>query len=91
MAADSADRPRRWASASELAQYEFCPRAWWYDAHEPPGGATYAGERAVREGARYHAKALAAEWRRERSRAAEGVAIAAVLLVLVGGVLWVWH
>ncbi len=49
-----------WATASELAEYAYCPRAWYY-RRQFPDAPTTASEAA---GQRYHARLLGGEARR---------------------------
>jgi CRISPR/Cas system-associated exonuclease Cas4 (RecB family) len=53
-------------TASDLAEYAYCPRAYWYRAHPPPEGPAPASVRARVEGGRFHARALTARYRREQ-------------------------
>ncbi len=74
-----------WTSASELAEYAYCPRAWWYRAHPPLEGPTQESRRSAQAGARYHDRALSTERRRDRHRlAAAGLLAIALGLVVVG-------
>ncbi|HXQ93837.1 MAG TPA: hypothetical protein VN864_01515 [Thermoplasmata archaeon] len=78
-----------WVSASELADYAYCPRSWWYGRHPPPEGRGASSERAARAGIRYHDRVLAAEWRRERASAAYLVLLGIATVLVVGGLLWI--
>lgn len=73
---------------SDLADYAFCPRSYWYRYHPPPGGPSADGVRRVEAGERYHARTL----RTARHHAEHGgtywALVAVGLLVVVGGVLW---
>ena len=73
----------RWVSASELAEYAFCPRAHHYARH--PAQAPIAPEAPERraEGERWHERTLAAEVDLERG----GYRRAAWLLGLAVGLL----
>ena len=53
-------------TASDLAEYAFCPRAHWYRLHPPAGGAAVSSELARRSGDRFHARVLTARTRRDR-------------------------
>lgn len=79
----------RWVSASELADYAYCPRSWWYRDHPPAGGPAPGAERRARAGVAYHQRVLTAERRRDAwsgAVAAAAVLAAVVLaLLLVGG------
>ena len=78
-----------WVSASELADYAYCPRSWWYGRHPPDEGRSRSGERAQSAGIRYHDRALAREWRRERSGTVYLVLLALSLVLVSGGLLWI--
>jgi hypothetical protein len=67
----------RWVSASELADYAYCPRSWWYREHPPEGGPAPGAERRARAGVTYHQHVLGAERRRD---AWSGVVVAAAIL-----------
>lgn len=85
------DPPRRsgvpWVSASELGEYAYCPRAWWYREHPPVTGPTPQGRRATQAGQRFHARELDAIQRRE-SRGAAYAALLLVAAVLIGLGIW---
>ena len=78
-----------WVSASDLADYAFCPRAHYYHEHPPDGTPDSVAKRRARVGRRYHAAVLGAE----RSRAEHARAYWAALLlgigVAAGGMLWI--
>jgi len=80
-----------WVSASELADYAYCPRSWWYRGHPPPGGRAASSERSARAGIRYHERVLSAELRRERAGRAYLVLLGIGVALVVGGVLWIWR
>ncbi len=73
------DERDRWVSASDLAEYAYCPRAHWYRDH-PPSGAP-GRSTAARRGERFHRRELRSERRRESSAALY------LLLVILGGAL----
>lgn len=82
----------RWVSASELADYAYCPRSWWYRDHPPPGGPSPDADRRAQAGVTYHQRVLAAERRRD---AWSGVITAAAILsalllgwLILGGGWW---
>lgn len=78
-------------SASELAEYAYCPRAHWYSTHAEAAGGRPRPDPKAREGVRYHHRALSAERRRDAHVAAYvgllllGGALIAFVLVVVGG------
>jgi hypothetical protein len=52
--------PDAWVSASELADFAFCPRSHWYARHPSAAPPTAFSERRESEGERFHARTLAA-------------------------------
>ena len=54
----------RWISASELAEYAYCPRSWWYHRH-PPDGADMGSRPERDRGTAFHVRSLGATRRRE--------------------------
>ncbi|MCI4335736.1 MAG: hypothetical protein L3K17_00855 [Thermoplasmata archaeon] len=73
--------PDHWISASELADYAYCPRSWWYRDHPPVRGPAPESRRRAREGEIYHHHVLAAE--RHRDAWAGAIAAAAMVAVAV--------
>jgi CRISPR/Cas system-associated exonuclease Cas4 (RecB family) len=73
--------PPGWASASDLAEYAYCPRALYYRTRSPDAPETPDAE----GGRRYHERVLRAERRRAEHPAAywAGVLVG-ILLVVVG-------
>ena len=65
-----------WVSASELGDYEFCPRSHWYAQLPPDAPPTAASRAREARGERFHEAALGARARRSR----RGGAYAALLL-----------
>jgi hypothetical protein len=82
--------PGPWVSATDLADYTFCPRSHYYHDHPPEGGPTRASERRAHGGERYHQRVLGAERRREEHAGAYWVALALGMLLVVGGVAWIF-
>ncbi|HYK93906.1 MAG TPA: hypothetical protein VEY07_07700 [Thermoplasmata archaeon] len=80
----------RWVSASEIGEYTYCPRAWWYHGHPPPGAPR--GEMLERQewGTRFHEADLRATRRRDEWSGALVLAaiVSFVVLVLAGIVLY---
>lgn len=78
-----------WVSASDLAEYAYCPRSYWYSTHpEETPGRPSVNPRAV-EGIRYHRRALGAEGRREgHGGLYVGLLVVGLAIVLVGLVVW---
>ena len=79
------ERERPWLSASDLAEYAYCPRALYYrrqhtEAPDPP---------AARSGRVYHQRSLRAEHRRAAYAGAYWalllVGLALVVIALLGG------
>ena len=83
--------PRRrdydWATASDLAEYAYCPRAWWYRNHPSEVPPSSESVRSAVRGERFHDRELRAMVRRERLTPYLALLVAAVLLVL-GGLAW---
>jgi CRISPR/Cas system-associated exonuclease Cas4 (RecB family) len=79
-----------WTSASDLAEYAYCPRAHYYRHHPPPRGPDADSVRRAGLGERYHAQALAAEIRRSAasSRALWALVGLALVLLLVA-LVWI--
>ncbi|MGI0133259.1 MAG: PD-(D/E)XK nuclease family protein [Thermoplasmata archaeon] len=76
----------RWSSASDLADYAYCPRSHYYRHHMPPGGPSASSVSASERGREFHAATLARVARRESSG---GLWVALALasgVVLVGTV-----
>ena len=81
----------RWVTVSELAEYAYCPRAWWYRDHPPPEGRTGASLRSADRGRARHEKVLGAVAARDRRAGWYVAALGAALVVLAGGVAaWIW-
>ena len=91
MAPGTAGSPyREWVSATDLAEYAYCPRAWYYRTHLDPAARTEESRRTALAGDRYHARALDHDWRQEQHL---GAYLGLLLLgagILVGGLLWIF-
>ena len=75
----------RWMTPSELGEYTFCPRAWWYGRQGRDHGLAEAFER----GLQVQADLQAAHLEPLAPRGFPWGALAALCLVVVGGlVLW---
>jgi CRISPR/Cas system-associated exonuclease Cas4 (RecB family) len=48
-------------SASEIGDYAYCPRSFWYRRHPPPVGRSAASRQSSEAGTKYHAAHLRAE------------------------------
>lgn len=83
-----------WASASDLADYAYCPRSHYYRHHPPRRGPSTESRRSSEAGRAFHATTLARVERRERSYGAWAlVAFASALFLValsVGAVLGWW-
>ena len=77
----------RWVTASDLAEYVYCPRAHWYRHHPPRGGPTARAIAARAVGADYHSQELEARVRLERWVPLWWVLVATGLLVCATAVL----
>lgn len=84
MARSPDDPSAGWVTASDLAEYSYCPRAHWYRGHPPPGGPARSSVAARAEGERFHARVLATRSRRERwSTVWWGLVAAGLFLLLL--------
>ena len=83
MARSSDAAPAGWVTASDLAEYAYCPRAFYYRLRRPDAPETARSS----SGRRYHARVLGAErWRADHPAAlwagvVLGVAVAALGVV----------
>ena len=73
-------RSLRWVSVSEVAEYAYCPRAWWYRSH-PPGEVDPESRREAATGVDFHDRRLGAVERRDRWSGA--LAVAALVLAFL--------
>ncbi|MGI0055568.1 MAG: hypothetical protein ACREB9_02385 [Thermoplasmata archaeon] len=76
------DGERPWVSASDLAEYAYCPRSYWYGEHPPahiPASQTRSEEL---RGVRFHRRALGAERSRD-SRAGLYLALVFTAIALL--------
>jgi hypothetical protein len=80
-----------WVSATDLADYEFCPRSHWYHDHPPSGGPTREARVRSEAGSRYHERVLGAERRRDEHGGADWVALALGVLLTAGGMVWILY
>jgi CRISPR/Cas system-associated exonuclease Cas4 (RecB family) len=76
-------------TASDLAEYAYCPRAYWYREHPPPEGPAPLSLVARAGGERFHSRTLSARSRRERWSTLWWVLVAAGLLLLLGAIVQV--
>ncbi len=75
----------RWTSASDLAEYVYCPRSHWYRHHPLADGPSRSSERSTLVGVRYHNRILTAERHRaERGGTYWGVLLLGLALVALG-------
>jgi hypothetical protein len=74
---------RGWTSASDLAEYAYCPRAHYYRHHPPRRGPTRDSVRRAGVGERYHARALEADIRRSTASSRALWALVGIALVLL--------
>jgi CRISPR/Cas system-associated exonuclease Cas4 (RecB family) len=79
-----------WASASDLAEYTYCPRAYWYRTHPPPGEVPRGTQRRAEAGTRYHTRELRSEGARESNAGAYLVLVGIGLVLLAAVGVWVW-
>jgi CRISPR/Cas system-associated exonuclease Cas4 (RecB family) len=78
-------------TASDLAEYAYCPRAYWYRTHPPAEGPAPSSVGARSRGERFHARALTTRSRREQWSAAWWVLVGAGLLLCVLALVQVGH
>jgi len=84
-------RNEEWASASDLSEYAYCPRAWYYRKNPPSTPVSPSARRAAEAGERYHRSTLAAEQRRESFGTGYAVALLAAVVLILGGLAWLFH
>lgn len=73
-----------WCSASDLAEYAFCPRAFYFRHHPPDAGIAAGSQRSRDAGHRYHVqRAVGVRNREDRGGAWAAAAVVAVLLLAV--------
>jgi CRISPR/Cas system-associated exonuclease Cas4 (RecB family) len=75
-------------SASDLADYAYCPRSHWYRYHPPPEGPARDSVRSSAAGTRSHVRQLGGERRRSDRGVAYWVLLVVGVLVLLGGLAW---
>jgi len=80
----------RVVTASDLAEYAYCPRAHYYRHHPPAGGPSRESVDRARYGTRVHERTLLSEQRREAHAAAYVAGLGVGLLVLMGGIAWLF-
>ncbi|MFZ0830213.1 MAG: hypothetical protein WCB18_07765 [Thermoplasmata archaeon] len=68
-------------TASDLAEYAYCPRAHWYRKHPPVDGPAPSSVEARSRGERYHARTLTTRSRRERWSTVWWILVGAGLLL----------
>jgi len=78
-----------WTSPSELADYAYCPRSYWYGRHPPTSGTSSAAAERSRAGVRYHRRVLGAERRRAAHGARYWAGVLCGIALVAAGVLWV--
>lgn len=80
-----------WVSASDLAEYAYCPRSHYYSLHTEAVGGRIAPDPRARAGVRYHQRTLSAERDHDRHIGAYlalllvGLVVVGASLVLFGG------
>jgi|HubBroStandDraft_1064217.scaffolds.fasta_scaffold04688_9 hypothetical protein len=77
-----------WVSATDLADYAYCPRSHWYHDHPPPGGPSRGALARSAAGTHYHQQVLGAERRRAEHGGAYWVGLVLGVLLLIGGLAW---
>ncbi len=84
-----AERPA-WTSASDLAEYAYCPRAHYYHDHPPEAGPERSSQRRAAAGERFHARELSGERRRAEHGGAYWVAFAVGVVLALGALAWIF-
>jgi hypothetical protein len=84
-------RDGSWATASELADYAFCPRSHFYREHPPARGPTTASQVRSDAGRRFHERSLSGERRRAEHGGAYWAGLVLGVLLLLGGAAWLLH
>jgi CRISPR/Cas system-associated exonuclease Cas4 (RecB family) len=74
-------------TSSDLADYAYCPRSFWYRKHPPAGGPTRRSRAAQVDGERFHARTLTRRFRRERRSGLGWVLVGGGLLLCLLAVL----
>lgn len=77
-----------WVSASDIAEYTFCPRALYYRRHPPTSGPLPDAVRSAARGSEFHARRLPEMERVESAGAAWWWLGAAALLLALGVAVW---
>ena len=77
----SSDPDDGWATASELAEYAFCPRAQWYSRHPPNAPPPARSLQREAAGERFHARTLGMIEQRSGHGARYAAAIVVALLL----------
>jgi hypothetical protein len=85
------DEPDAWTSASDLADYAYCPRSHWYHDHPPDGGPDRGARRRAEAGRRFHDRELSGERRRAEHGGAYWAALVLGVLVCLGALAWIFH
>jgi hypothetical protein len=80
-----------WVSASDLADYAYCPRAHWYHDHPPEGGPTRSSRRSSEAGIQFHSRELSGERRRAEHGGAYWAALLLGVVLALGAVAWIFH
>lgn len=73
-------------SASDLADYAYCPRSYYYRCHPPAGGPAPDAARRSQAGERAHARELGGDRRRAAHGALYWLVVVAGAIALVAGV-----
>ena len=80
-----------WVSASDLAEYAYCPRSYWYSIHPEVAGEGLRPDPRARYGVVYHRRTLSEERAHDEHVGLYvgllllGIALAAVTAYLLGG------
>lgn len=89
--AHSAGRDEQWASVSDLSEYAYCPRAFYYRHHPPDGPPPPDSIARQRSGTRFHQRQLAIELATERHSGWWAmIALGAAAVIAVVALWWLW-
>ncbi len=77
-----------WVGAAEIAEYAYCPRAFWYSRHRPDAIPPPRSARSQSRGEAFHAREGRAQLRERPASSATGWALLLVALLLLAGLLF---
>ena len=80
-----------WTSASDLAEYAYCPRAHFYHVHPPAGGPDRSSQRRAEAGRRFHGRELSGERRRAEHGGAYWAVFVVGIVLALGALAWILY